>query len=162
VKRTEPVQAVKAPGLAWGNGDFYVPEFASHGRAALVPGAPDAHRLLFLEHAAIVEPELLTTLRGVTSDDDADGLLAWAKRWNLTDHWCLALAGDTARWYARHRVPRVGNLRVRVSSWEAFLSRLHRCDLSRSTMIQLGGVDATSRLTSWQRCRALRRITAIR
>jgi hypothetical protein len=102
VKRTEPVQAVKAPGLAWGKGDFYVPEFASHGRAALVPGAPDAHRLLFLEHAAIVEPELLTTLRGVTSDDDADGLLAWAKRWNLTDHWCLALAGDTARWYARH------------------------------------------------------------
>jgi hypothetical protein len=101
VKHTEHVQAVKGPGLAWGNGDFYVPEFALHGRSGLVPGAPDVHRRRFLERAAIVEPELLTTLRSVMADD-ADGLSAWAKRWHLTDRWCMVLARDTARWYAKH------------------------------------------------------------
>ncbi len=101
MKRTEHVQAVKAPGLSWGHGDFYVPEFASHGRSGLVPGAPDVQRRRFLERAAIVEPELLTTLRSVMADD-ADRLSAWAKRWHLTDRWCVVLASDTARWYAKH------------------------------------------------------------
>jgi len=99
VRRIEPVQNSKPPGLAWGNGDFYVPQFASHGRAALVPGAPDVHRMRFLQRAAIVEPELLATLRGVIAHD-ADGLSAWAKRWHLTDGWCPLLADDTLRWYA--------------------------------------------------------------
>ena len=76
-----------------------MPVFASHGRSALVPGPPDVHRRLFLERAAIVEPDLLRTLRSVTADD-ADALWAWAERWHLTDDWCLVLARDTARRYA--------------------------------------------------------------
>jgi len=40
-------------------------------------------------------------LRSVMADD-ADGLSAWAKRWHLTDRWCMVLARDTARWYAKH------------------------------------------------------------
>jgi len=80
--------------------------------AALVPGAPDVHRLLFLERAAIVEPELLTTLRSMTADD-ADGLSDWAKRWSLTDGWRLLLAGDTARWYATHPCRREHSLLCR-------------------------------------------------
>ena len=78
-----------------------MPVFASHGRSALVPGAPDVHRRLFLERAATVEPDLLKTLRSVTADD-ADALWAWAKHWHLTDDWCLVLARDTAPWYATH------------------------------------------------------------
>ncbi len=78
-----------------------MPGFASHGRAGLVPGAPDVQRRRFLERAAIVEPQLLTTLRSVTPGD-ADGLSAWAKRWHLTDRWCVLLAGDTVRLYATH------------------------------------------------------------
>ncbi len=97
--RTEQDQVAKASGLVWGQGDFYVPEFASHGRSALVPGAPDIDRRRFLERAAFLEPQLLTTLRDVAADD-ADALLAWAKRWHLTDRWCLVLAHDTARRYA--------------------------------------------------------------
>lgn len=85
----------------WANGDFYVPEFASHGRSALVPGAPDVHRRRFLERAAIVEPYLLKTLRNVSAND-ADALRAWATRWHLTDDWCLVLARDTARRYVIH------------------------------------------------------------
>jgi hypothetical protein len=99
VKHTDHVKAVKVAGLAWGNGDFFVPGFASHGRSGLVPGAPDLQRRRFLERAAIVEPQLLMTLRGVTPDD-ANGLLAWAKCWHLTDRWCLVLARDTARLYS--------------------------------------------------------------
>lgn len=99
MKHADQLNAIMAPGLAWGNGDFYVPEFASHGRTGLVPGAPDVQRRRFLERAAILEPQLLTTLRNVTPDD-ADELSAWAKHWHLTDRWCLSLAGDTARWYA--------------------------------------------------------------
>ncbi len=102
MKSINQLKAVKAPELAWGNGDFYVPEFALHGRSGLVPGAPDVQRRRFLERAAMVEPNLLTTLRSV-SPDDADGLWAWANRWHLTDRWCRVLAGDTARWYATHR-----------------------------------------------------------
>jgi hypothetical protein len=83
----------------WGNGEFYVPEFASHERFAVVPGAPDVHRRRFLERAAIVEPQLLPTLRSV-APDDGNALSSWAKRWHLTDRWCVALARDTARWYA--------------------------------------------------------------
>jgi len=101
MKRGANLRVAKAPGLEWGNGDFYVPEFASHGRSGLVPGAPDVHRRRFLERAAIVEPELLTTLRRVAADD-ADALSAWAKRWHLTDRWCWVLARDTACWYATH------------------------------------------------------------
>ena len=100
MRRAEQLKAVKAPGLAWGNGDLYVPKFASHGRALLVPRAPDVDRRFFLERAAIVEPQLLTTLRSVTPD--GAGLSAWAKRWHLTDRWCVLLAGDTALWYATH------------------------------------------------------------
>lgn len=96
MKRVAHMEVAQA---SWGNGDFYVPELASHGRSGLVPGAPDRHRRLFLERAAIVEPGLLTTLRGVRADD-TDGLSTWARRWHLTDRWCLVLARDTARWYA--------------------------------------------------------------
>jgi GNAT superfamily N-acetyltransferase len=80
-------------------GDFYVPELASDGRTGWVPGTPDTHRRLFLERAATLEPDLLASLRRVTADD-ARALSSWAKRWHLTDPWCLALARDTARWYA--------------------------------------------------------------
>ena len=96
MKRVAHMEVAQA---SWGNGDFYVSEFASDWRSGLVPGAPDRHRRLFLERAAIVEPGLLTTLRGVRADD-TNGLSAWARRWHLTDRWCLVLAGDTARWYA--------------------------------------------------------------
>lgn len=34
--------------------------------------------------------------------DDKNGLLDWAKRWHLSDRWCVLLAGDTSRWYATH------------------------------------------------------------
>ena len=101
MKHSAHGKAAKAPRLTWGNGNFYVPKFASHGRAGLVPGPPDVRRRLFLQRAAIVEPQLLTTLRSVRADD-ADKLLAWAKHWHLTDRWCLLLAGDTARWYGKH------------------------------------------------------------
>jgi hypothetical protein len=101
VKRADRVQVVEAPRLTWGDGDFYVPELASDGRSGLVPGRPDVYRRRFLERAAIAEPELLTTLRSVTPND-AGRLLAWGKRWHLTDRWSLVLAGDTARWYATH------------------------------------------------------------
>jgi GNAT superfamily N-acetyltransferase len=80
-------------------GDFYVPGLASDSRTGWVPGTPDVHRRLFLERAAMLEPDLLATLRRVTADD-AHALSSWAKRWHLTDSWCLALARDTARWYA--------------------------------------------------------------
>ena len=99
MKRVANLRVAKAPGLAWGNGDFYVPELASHGRSGLVPGPPDVQRRYFLERAAIIEPELLATLRRVAADD-VDALLAWANRWHLTDRWCRVLARDTARWYA--------------------------------------------------------------
>jgi hypothetical protein len=84
---------------SWGHGDFYVPVLASDGRSALVPGAQDVDRRFFLERAAILEPRLLETLRKVSAQDDGS-LFVWAKRWHLTDRWCLALARDTARWYA--------------------------------------------------------------
>ena len=80
-------------------GDFYVPGFASDGRTGAVPGAPDTHRRLFLARASTLEPELLTTLRNVAVKDK-HGLSAWAKRWHLTDQWCVLLARDTARWWA--------------------------------------------------------------
>ena len=98
MKPAAHIEIAQAP---WGKGDFYVPGLASHGRSALVPGAPDVDRRRFLERAAIVEPDLLKTLRSVTADD-ADALRAWAERWHLTDPWCLVLARDTARWYAAH------------------------------------------------------------
>ena len=101
MSHTDQAKGIKAPGLAWGQGEYYVPKIASHGRSGLVPGPPDVHRRIFLERAATVEPELLITLRSVRADDP-DRLLAWAKRWNLTDGWCLLLAGDIARWYAKH------------------------------------------------------------
>ena len=80
-------------------GDFYVPRLASDGRTGWVPGTPDVHRRFFLERAAMLEPKLLATLRRVTGAN-AHALSSWAKRWHLTDRWCLALARDTARWYA--------------------------------------------------------------
>jgi hypothetical protein len=63
----------------------------------LVPGAPDTHRRRFLERAAIVEPQLLETLRVVSAGDE-QVLAAWAGRWHLTDQWCAVLARDTVRW----------------------------------------------------------------
>ena len=88
-------------GLAWSEGDFYVPGFARDFRTGLVPGAPDTHRRCFLERAAIVEPQLFETLR-VVSPDDEQALASWGRGWNLTDHWCLVLARDTVRWWASH------------------------------------------------------------
>ncbi len=99
---TDRVKGFKTPGLLWGEGDWYVPELALHGRSGLVPGPQDRHRQVFLEHAATLEPELLMTLRRVKANDTNE-LLAWAKRWNLTDRWCRVLARDTARWYATDR-----------------------------------------------------------
>src|ERR1700758_1488550 len=85
--------------LVWGQCYFYVPMLASDSRSALVPGAPDVDRRFFLERAAILEPELLATLRKV-STNATDSLLLWSQRWRLTDRWCVAWAADTARWYA--------------------------------------------------------------
>jgi hypothetical protein len=89
------------PGLAWPVGDFYMPRFASHGRTALVPGAADAHRRLFLVRAARHEPKLLLTLRQIAVNDER-ALLAWAERWHLTDRWCVLLAQDTLRCWANN------------------------------------------------------------
>ena len=41
--------------------------------------------------------KLLTSLRKV---GDEKSLIAWAKSWHLTDHWCLVLARYTLSWYA--------------------------------------------------------------
>ncbi len=92
---------ISSPGLAWPVGDFYVPGFSSDGRTALVPGAADTHRRLFLVHAGQHEPELLSTLRKVAIDDE-HALSAWAERWHLTDRWCVLLAHDTLRWWANN------------------------------------------------------------
>jgi hypothetical protein len=89
---------VYSPELARPVGDFYVPRFASDGRTGSVPGAPDTHRRLFLARASTLEPELLATLRNVPVKDKR-ALSAWAKRWHLTDQWCVLLARDTARWW---------------------------------------------------------------
>ena len=64
-----------------------------------MPGPSDSHRRLFLRRAALIEPDLLASLRQVDADD-LHSLSEWAKRWNLTDCWCLGLARDTAHWYA--------------------------------------------------------------
>jgi len=90
-----------SPGLAWSEGDFYLPGFAAHGRTALVPGAPDRHRRLFLARAAKLQPELLATLRKVPVDDER-ALSAWAEHWHLSDRWCKLLARDTLRWWIAH------------------------------------------------------------
>jgi hypothetical protein len=90
---------VYSPGLAGLVGDFYVPGFASDGRTGSVPGPPDTHRRFFLSRASTLEPELLATLRNVAVKDKR-GLSAWAKRWHLTDQWCVLLARDTAHWWA--------------------------------------------------------------
>ncbi len=94
-------RASRRRGLRGEMGTFTCRNSRLTGAPGLVPGPPDVQRRRFLERAAIVEPQLLTTLRSVTPDD-ADGLLARSKRWNLTDRWCLLLAGDTSRWYAKH------------------------------------------------------------
>jgi len=72
--------------------------FASDGRTGWVPGAPDTHRRHFLARASTLEPELLATLRNVAVKDKR-ALSAWAKRWHLTDRWCVLLARDTVRWW---------------------------------------------------------------
>jgi hypothetical protein len=99
-ERTESLEGGTARRLAWADGDFYMPGFASDGRSGLVPGRPDLQRRLFLKRAAMLEPRVLATLRKVRADDEL-GLSNWAERWQLTDPWCLALARDTIRWYAR-------------------------------------------------------------
>lgn len=93
--------AILLPRLAWPVGDFYVPGFASDDRTGLVPGAPDTHRRFFLVRAAELEPELFSTLRNVSPDDE-HALSAWGERWNLTDRWCFSLAKDTRRWWTNH------------------------------------------------------------
>lgn len=84
----------------WPSGEFYVPGFSSDERLALIPGAADTHRRLFLVRAAKLEPDLLTTLRAV--DDSESAMQAWAARWHLADLWCVLLAADTKRWWADH------------------------------------------------------------
>ena len=98
VKPTAVEDGISSSGLAWPVGDFYVPGFASDGRTGLVPGASDTHRRFFLARASTLEPELLATLRNVAVKDER-ALSAWAKRWHLTDRWCVLLARDTARWW---------------------------------------------------------------
>jgi hypothetical protein len=85
--------------LAPSEGGFYVPGFSRDFRTGLVPGAPDTHRRRFLERAAIIEPQLLETLRAVAANDEQE-LASWAQRWRLTDRWCVVLARDTIRWWA--------------------------------------------------------------
>jgi hypothetical protein len=84
---------------SWADGDFYLRGLASDGRTGRVIGAPDVYRRLFLERSAIIEPQLLMTLR-MTIANDESSLSQWGARWNLNDLWCRALAQDTARWYA--------------------------------------------------------------
>jgi hypothetical protein len=86
------------PGLDWPIGDFYVPTFSSDGRTALVPGAADTHRRVFLIRASRLEPELLATLRKVGKSKRS--LPRWARRWHLTDPWCVRIALDTLHWWA--------------------------------------------------------------
>lgn len=78
-----------------------MPGLATDRRTGRVPGAPDVHRRLFLERAAILEPDLLASLRNVDLRNGRS-LSAWAKRWHLTAPWCLALARDTVRWHVAH------------------------------------------------------------
>jgi hypothetical protein len=87
-------------GLLRSEGDFYVPWFSADGRTSLITVPADSHRQLFLCRAALAEPNLLASL-GQVNADDSEALVKWATRWNLTDCWCLALALDTVRWYAR-------------------------------------------------------------
>jgi hypothetical protein len=98
VRLTAREDGASSQGLAWPTGDFYVPGFASDGRTGWVPGAADTHRRLFLVRASTLEPELLATLRSVAINNK-HALSAWAKRWHLTDRWCMLLARDTARWW---------------------------------------------------------------
>jgi len=86
-------------GLAWPEGDFYVPRFSADGRTALVPGAADTHRLLFLVHASALQPELLRTLR--TTENKKTAVRAWAKRWHLNDEWCVLMALETRSWWSQ-------------------------------------------------------------
>jgi hypothetical protein len=97
-KRATRVERSKAD-RAQSEGDYYVPGFARDFRTGLVPGAPDTHRRRFLERAAIIEPQLLETLRAVAANDERE-LASWARRWRLTDPWCVVLARDTIRWWA--------------------------------------------------------------
>ncbi len=101
VRPTAREDRASSPGLAWPEGDFYVPGFASDGRTGLVPGASDTHRRFFLARASTLEPELLATLRNI-SVKDRRALLPWAKRWHLTDGWCVLLARDTLRWWTNN------------------------------------------------------------
>lgn len=98
VRPTAREDGASSQGLARPTGDFYVPGFASDGRTGWVPGAPDTHRRLFLVRASTLEPELLATLHSVAANDKR-ALSAWAKRWHLTDRWCVLLARDTAHWW---------------------------------------------------------------
>jgi len=86
-------------GLEWSEGDYYVPGLAHDFRTGLVPGAPDTHRRRFLARAAIIEPELLESLRAISPNDE-QALRAWAHLWHLADQWCVVLARDTIRWWA--------------------------------------------------------------
>ena len=109
-----------SPGLAWSEGDFYLPGFAAHGRTALVPSAPDTHRRFFLACAAKLQPELLATLRKVPVDDER-ALSAWAEHWHLTDRWCKLLAHAGGLLILRIGA---GNLKARAYLWDPSHSRL--------------------------------------
>ena len=98
-KRASRIPERSKADLAQSEGDFYVPGFSRDFRTGLVPGAPDTHRRRFLERAAIIEPQLLETLRAVAANDEQE-LASWAQRWRLTDQWCIVLARDTIHWWA--------------------------------------------------------------
>lgn len=102
LKQSITLRHERNPALVRSRGDFYVPGFGSDSRTGWVPGAPDDHRRLFLLRAGLLEPGLLAQLRTI-EPDNAELLRSWGKRWHLSDHWCLVLANDTARWYSTNR-----------------------------------------------------------
>jgi GNAT superfamily N-acetyltransferase len=65
----------------------------------LRPGVSVSWALRFGARSAGPPPAPFSGVRGVRADE-TDGLSTWARRWHLTDRWCLVLARDTARWYA--------------------------------------------------------------
>src|SRR5688572_22372688 len=64
-------------------------------------------RVHFLLALREVEPRIVEDLRQIArvedrKHDDASRLADWAKRWSLSDEWCLAYARATVQLYGEH------------------------------------------------------------
>lgn len=71
------------------------------------PRANDVQRYgqwIFLQVVAQTVPDVLATL-GDVAVDDPEAVRAWARRWHISDDWCLAHAHSTLRLWTRY--PRI-------------------------------------------------------